>query len=200
MKRRAWAWKAAPLRWLVASLLPPRWFTLFGCLVVGLFGRPGLDLSLFLSRDSRLGQSFPRLSAVFFFVPRNNLEHFLALSFPQSECGPQAETPNTSHIWIYVMPLIGCCADAMVAPFHLSLSLCSSLAWLPSISYEIEFGGGQRLKNTSGKVCAGLASWLAGCLPLPVPLPESWATASAFLPAIKSKFFWPPSSGIFSRN
>lgn len=42
-------------------------------------------------------------------------------------------------------------------PLPSLLSLSSSLARLPSISYEIEFGGGQRLKNTSGKVCAGLA-------------------------------------------
>lgn len=41
---------------------------------------------------------------------------FFGAVFSQSECGPQAETPNTSHIWIYVMPLIGCCADAMAWP------------------------------------------------------------------------------------
>lgn len=75
-----------------------------------------------------------------------------------------------------------------------------SLAKPPSISCEIEFGGGQRLKNTSGKVCAGTAwhDWLAApsssasfCR---MCLDPAWA-AARLLPAIKSKFFWPPSSG-----
>lgn len=50
-----------------------------------------------------------------------------------------------------------------------------SLAKPPSISCEIEFGGGQRLKNTSGKVCAGLAchDWLAGSLLLLLTVPGS---------------------------
>lgn len=127
---------------------------LFGCWVVRAT-RPG-SLSLSLSTLG-LGKVFLDFLLCFFLCLATILKHFLALSFPQSECGPQAETPNTSHIWIYVMPLIGCCADAMVAPSAPPTSLSSSLARLPSISYEIEFGGGQRLKNTSGKVCAGLA-------------------------------------------
>jgi len=73
-------------------------------------------------------------SALRFVWARNNLEHFGAVfcrpkwrmgfrlrigtrigtgtgQTGNGECGPQAETPNTSHSWIYVMPLIGCCAD-----------------------------------------------------------------------------------------
>lgn len=97
-----------PLRWLVVR-----------CLVVWL----GL-LLLFGWVGCATFLAVAKFSSTFCFV-RNNLEHFLALSFCAAvrkrvrergrECGPQAETPNTSHIWIYVMPLIGCCADADAA-------------------------------------------------------------------------------------
>lgn len=90
-----------PVRWLVGWLAA--WL---GCL-----RHLGWLCHLFL-----LLQSFPRLFVLFATI----LNIFWRCLFVQQrererECGPQAETPNTSHIWIYVMPLIGCCADADAA-------------------------------------------------------------------------------------
>lgn len=70
-----------------------------------------------------------------------------------------------------------------------------SLAKPPSISCEIEFGGGQRLKNTSGKVCAGLAchDWLAASCssPLSSPPDSAWLLPGqlpAFCQQLKANF------------
>lgn len=153
----------------------------------------------------------------------NNLEHFGAVfcrpewgsdrENGSGECGPQAETPNTSHSWIYVMPLIGCCADVELGepPLHQAQSQSHShspilgtsfgpalpkATILPSsISWKIEFFPSLRcccffffcslcrLKNTSGSILC----WL-----------ESLGYPGFRRAAIKTKFFCPPppSSGI----
>lgn len=158
MKRRAWAWKASECRsaplvgcFVVASAL----VHVVGCSVVGLFGRPGLGL--YLSRLS----AWAKFSSTFccvFFVPRNNLETFFGAVFSTKRMwAAGGNTQYKSHLDLcHAFNWLLCrCHGCPLSSSYLSSS--SSLARLPSISYEIEFGGGQRLKNTSGKVCAGLA-------------------------------------------
>lgn len=156
MKRRAWGW-------LLASLLPFR-------LVV----RP-------VRRCSAVVRPGPEscckvfLSTVFVFRLATILNIFWRCLFTERMWAAGGNTQYKSHLdlchafnWL----LCRCHGVAHSSlppnPRH-PLPLpwqAQSLAKPPSISCEIEFGGGQRLKNTSGKVCAVLAchDWLAGCL------------------------------------
>lgn len=165
--------KRVPLRWLVASLLPSLgarcW--LFGCWVVWC---PGLGLGL--------GKVFLDF---LFFASQQSWTFFGAVFSTKRMWAAGGNTQYKSHLdlchafnWLLWMQ------GASTTPSPVS----RSLARLPSISYEIEFGG-QRLKNTSGKVCAGMAwlgeAWLASWL----PVPGSWATAPpAFCQQLKANF------------
>lgn len=120
------------------------------------------------------------LSTVFVFRPATILNIFWRCLFTERMWAAGGNTQYKSHLdlchafnWL-LCRCHGVAHRSLPAPLPLPWQ-AQSLAKPPSISCEIEFGGGQRLKNTSGKVCAGLAchDWLAGCLLLLLTVPGS---------------------------